>query len=152
MKRPVRISGFSLIELLIVVTMVGILTAMVAPSIRRGMIRNEVFNARNAVANLYTTARLTGLQTTRRVVLKRSGNVVHIAAWPRLDGTGGATARDTIGAVIDLNDRYGVTLTVNADSILIDPKGFGGATLNWVVSRGGFSDSVRVNNLGVVLR
>lgn len=152
MKRPFRQDGFSLIELLIVVTMIGILTAMVAPSIRRGMIRNEVFNARNAIANLYTAARLTGIQTTRRVVLKRTGDVVHVAAWPRLDGAGGATARDTIGAVLDLNDRFGVTLTVNTDSIVIDPKGFGGATLNWVVTRGGFTDSVRVNNLGVVLR
>lgn len=146
-----RRAGVSLIELLIVVAIVGILVAIASPRIRRSFLRNEVINARNAVANMYTTARLTAVQTTRRVVLKRAGDVVHIAAWPRLDGTGGATARDTI-RVVDLLDLYGVELSANPDSILIDPKGLGGSTLIWRVSREEFSDSVIVNNLGVVVR
>lgn len=146
-----RRSGFSLIELLIVITMVGILTAIVTPTIRRAVIRNNVISARNAMANLYTTARLTGVQTTRRVVLKRTGNVVHVAAFPRLTPLGGST-RDTVGTPVDLNEEYGVTLTASVDSILLDPKGFGGSSLTWVVSRDGFADSIRVNNLGVVIR
>jgi prepilin-type N-terminal cleavage/methylation domain-containing protein len=155
MHRRAREAGFSLIELLIVVTMIGILTAMVAPGIRRAMLRNNVIGARNALANMYTTARLTGLQTTRNVVLKRVGDVVHIAAWPRRDNTGGPLARDTIGAVVDLNNRYGVTLTPasgSLDSLLLNPKGFGAANLTWVVARAGFTDSVRINNLGVIVR
>lgn len=145
-------AGVSLIELLIVVAMVGILVALASPRIRRSFLRNEVINARNSLANMYTSARINALQTTRRVVLKRNGDVVHVAAWPRLDGTGGATARDTVGAVINLNQRYGVTLSGAPDSILIDPKGFGGSTLTWLVVREEFADSIRIDNLGVLRR
>ncbi len=147
-----RQAGVSLTELLIVVVMIGMLVALASPRIRRSFLRNEVINARNAVANLYTTARLSAVQTTRRVVLKKVGNVVHIAGWPRLDGTGTATSRDTVGTVIDLLSRYGVTLTGTPDSILIDPKGFGGSTLLWQLQRAEFYDTVQVNNLGVVVR
>lgn len=146
-----RRAGVSLTELLIVVAIVGILVALASPRIRRSFLRNEVINARNTVANLYTTARLTAVQTSRRVVLKRAGDVVHIAAWPRLDGTGGALARDTI-RLVDLLAQYGAELAATPDSILIDPKGFGGSSLVWRVSRMEFSDSVLVNNLGVVVR
>jgi prepilin-type N-terminal cleavage/methylation domain-containing protein len=147
-----RQAGVSLTELLIVVVMIGMLVALASPRIRRSFLRNEVINARNGVANLYTTARLSAVQTTRRVVLKKVGDVVHVAAWPRLDGTGGPTARDTVGAVIDLLDRYGVELAGSPDSILIDPKGFGGSSLLWTVRRAEFMDTVQVNNLGVVVR
>jgi prepilin-type N-terminal cleavage/methylation domain-containing protein len=147
-----RQAGVSLTELLMVVVLIGMLVALASPRIRRSFLRNEVINSRNAVANLYTTARLSAVQTTRRVVLKKVGDVVHIAAWPRLDGTGGPTARDTIGAVVDLFDRHEVELSGSPDSILIDPKGFGGSTLLWVVRRAEFRDTVQVNNLGVVIR
>lgn len=141
--------GFSLIELLIVVGIVGILVAIATPRIRRAWFRNEVINARNAMVNMYTTARLMALQTGRRVVLKREGNAIRIEAWPRQDGGGG---RDTVGAIVDLNGRYGVTMTATPDSIFLDPKGLGGNTLLWRVDRAEFSDSLRVTNLGTIVR
>lgn len=152
MKTRSRQAGMSLIELLLVIVIVGILVALASPRIRRSLLRTEVINARNAMANMYTTARLAAVQTARRVVLKRNGNVIHVAAWPRLDGTGSATARDTIGTVLDLNAKYGVTLSGAPDSVLIDPKGFGGSSLAWRVDRAEFSDSISVNSLGVIRR
>lgn len=144
-----RRRGFSLTELLIVIVMVGILVAIATPRVRRALLRSEVVNARNAMANMYTTARLTALQTSRTVILKRSGDAIHIAAWPRLSGPG---TRDTIGAVVQLRDRHGVTLTGSPDSILVNPKGLGGNTLLWIVTRAEFRDSLRITHLGTIVR
>ena len=144
--------GLTLIELLVVVVIIGILATFATPRIRRAMLRNEVISARNAMANLYTTGRLNATQTNRRVVFKRSGNVVWLEAWPRLTPLTGSS-RDTLGQVVDLSDRHGVTVNVTgADSVAIDPKGLGSNSVTWRVRRAEFIDSIRVSSYGVILR
>lgn len=142
-------AGFSLIELLIVVVIVGILVSLASPRIRRAWFRNEVISARNAMANMYTTARLTALQTGRTVTLTRDNNVIVITAAPRLDGGGGV---DTVGAVVDLNGKHGVTASGTPTTVTVNPKGLGGAAFTWIVTRAEFADTLEVSAFGRILK
>lgn len=144
-------AGFSLIELLIVVVIIGILVALASPRVRRGYLTSEVRSARNAMANMYFTARLTALQTGRTVTLQRNGNVVWITASPRLVAAGGSTV-DTIGQVMDLQSHHGVTVTGSPNSLVINPKGLGGAHLTWIATRMEFVDTLQVSAFGRITR
>jgi prepilin-type N-terminal cleavage/methylation domain-containing protein len=143
-------AGFSLPELLLVVVIIGILVALASPKLRGAWFRTEVINARNAMANLYTTARLTALQTGRTVTFQRVGNLVLITANPRLVEVSGSTI-DTVGAVVDLNDRYGVTVGGTAPSVTVYPKGLGGVAFEWTVTRAEFADTLEVSAFGRIL-
>ncbi|MFN2325578.1 MAG: hypothetical protein ABR551_06795, partial [Gemmatimonadales bacterium] len=135
---------------LIVVVIIGILVALATPRIRRAMLRNEVISARNAMANMYTTARLSALQNNRSVLFQRNGNVVLITASPRLVAVGGSTI-DTVGAVVDLNGKHGVTVSGATTSIAVNPKGLGGQAFTWTVQRAEFADTLQVSAFGRIL-
>ncbi len=143
-------AGFSLPELLLVVVIIGILVALGTPRLRGAWFRTEVINARNAMANMYTTARLTALQTGRTVTFQRVGNMVLITAAPRLVAVSGSTI-DTVGALVNLNDRYGVTAAGTPTSVTVNPKGLGGVAFQWTVSRAEFADTLQVSAFGRIL-
>ncbi len=143
-------AGFSLIELLIVVVIIGILVSLASPRIRRAWFRAEVISARNAMANMYSTARLTALQTGRTVTLHRQGNLIFITAVPRLDNNA-MSPPDTVGAVVDLNGKHGVTAAGTPTTVTVNPKGLGGAAFLWTVTRAEFADTLQVSAFGRIL-
>src|SRR5687767_10142127 len=105
-----RTNGFTIIETMMVVTILGAVTLIGYPRMRDGMTRTNVRGARTTLINLLSKARTAATQTNRITLLKIEGNNAFVLARPRLVAAAGSNA-DTLGAVEPLGDIYGVTVT-----------------------------------------
>jgi type IV fimbrial biogenesis protein FimT len=76
-------SGFTIIELLIVVTIVGVLTAIAAPSLRTMIITNQVRTSTSDLLNDIAVARSESAKRSQRVVMCASTDMKTCAgsAW-----------------------------------------------------------------------
>lgn len=135
-------SGFSLVEMLIAVTLLGLLLAIATPRVREAAIRQDVRSARAAVANLYARARIHAVQRRVPVTLQFGDSTAWITAPV---GAG----LDTIGAMEHLGRQFGVSVGA-AGSVSISPLGMVNAGTPIVVSvtRSGHSDSVVISGYG----
>jgi len=151
-----RTNGFTLIETMLVVTILGAVMLIGFPRMRDGMIRTNVRGARTTLINLLAKARTAATQTNRVTLLKINGNDAFVLARPRLGLPVGANTADTLGAVEPLGDIYGVTVTAPIDSIRFDPRGlgtgFGIGGTTFSVSRNGKTETIRVDGLGRVTK
>lgn len=145
--------GFTLVEALIVVVILGLIVLIGFPKVSAAMVKSDLRSARTAVINLVATARAASAQTSRRTWIKFEGTKAYVLARPRQPTLAGSDA-DTIGAVQDLSAQYGVTVTA-VDSIQFDPRGFGaslGDTSSIVLSRSSHSEAVTLDGLGRVIK
>ena len=143
--------GFTLVETLIVVVILGLIVLIGFPKMSSALVQNDLRGARTTMVNMLATARAASVQSNRLTWIKFEGNTAHVLARPRL--TGGAGNADTVGAVRDLSDQYGVAVASGVDSIRFDPRGFGvgsGATDTIILSRGGHSSMITIDGLGRV--
>jgi prepilin-type N-terminal cleavage/methylation domain-containing protein len=149
-----RTNGFTLIETMLVVTILGAMMLIGFPRMRDGMTRSNVRGARTTLINLLAKARTAATQTNRVTLLKIQGNNAFVLARPRLVADGISNA-DTLGAVEPLGAIYGVTVTALIDSVRFDPRGlgtgFGGGT-DFLVSKNGKTETIRVDGLGRVTK
>ncbi len=145
--------GFTLVEALIVVVILGLIVLIGFPKISAAMVRSDLRSARTTMINLVATARAASVQTNRRTWVKFEGATAYVVARPRrMAGAGDA---DTVGMVQDLSAQYGVALAAGADSIQFDPRGFGvsfGDTTSIVLSRNSHSETVTLDGLGRVIK
>ena len=141
--RPLPRAGFSLLEMMIAVTISGLLLAIVMPRVQGATTGLDVQGARAAITNLYTRARVTAVQSRRTTTLNLSGTSVWITS-PR--PTGGL---DTLGAVTNLHNEYGVTVTASGN-VAILPTGLvnAGTPIVVTVTKGSRSDSVTISGYG----
>jgi prepilin-type N-terminal cleavage/methylation domain-containing protein len=150
-----RTNGFTLIETMLVVTILGTVALIGFPRMRDGMIRSNVRGARTTLINLLSKARTAATQTNRVTLFKVQGNNAFVLARPRLVAAGISTV-DTLGAVERLGEIYGVTVTAAIDSVRFDPRGmgtgFGVAGTTFSVSRNGKTETITVDGLGRVTK
>jgi len=144
--------GFTLVETLIVVVLLGLIVLIGFPKMSSAMVQNDLRGARVAMVNLVAAARAASVQGNRLTWIKFEGNKALVLARPRTDGVPGA---DTVGVVHDLAQQYGVAVafTAGADSIRFDPRGFGSWTagdVSVVLSRSGHSSTITIDGLGRV--
>lgn len=142
-----RRNGFSLIELMIVVALVGILTLVTAPTGRRIMVNNAMRSAKQEVAAMLAVARASAIHNGRPTKFVRTSNVVHV----RLEM---GAQYDTVGVPLDLSEHK-VALAMSPDTIRFDPRGFApgiaGAYQSIRFSRAGRTDSVCVTRFGRII-
>jgi prepilin-type N-terminal cleavage/methylation domain-containing protein len=141
--RPLPRAGFSLLEMMIAVTISGLMLAIVMPRVQGATTGLDVRGARVAITNLYARARVTAIQTRRTTTLNLSGSSVWITS-PRLAG-----GLDTLGAVTNLTTEYGVAVTASGN-VTILPTGLvnAGTPVVIKVTRSGKSDSVTISGYG----
>jgi prepilin-type N-terminal cleavage/methylation domain-containing protein len=145
-------NGFTLVETLIVVVILGLIVLIGFPKMSSALVQNDLRGARTTMVNMLATARAASVQSNRLTWIKFEGNTAHVLARPRLT-IGGTGDADTVGAVRDLSDQYGVAVAYGVDSIRFDPRGFGmgsGATDTIILSRGGHSSMITIDGLGRV--
>lgn len=150
---PAPKQGFTIIETMMVVTILGSVVLIGYPRMRDGMTRANVRGARTTLINLLTKARTAATQANRVSLLKITGNDAYVLLRPRLlPGAGNA---DTLGPIQALGESYGVTVTAEVDSVRFDPRGLGtgfGTGTTFLVSRNGKTETIRVDGLGRVTK
>lgn len=144
--------GFSLMEILTVMVMVGILAALGIPKFGNTMSRQNVRGARMQITTMHSRARTSAVSRGRLTGLViRNGNLVIISRNPVTGAvdTVGKTAQDVVA-------KYGVTFSVNPstrDTLVFSPRGLGSeATATTIyVSKSGFADTITISPLGRIL-
>ena len=147
--------GFTTIELLIVIVLIGVIVTIGFPRIRRTLDTTNVRSARVYLGTAVATARAAAVQRGCRAVVHftsgASGTV-----WVTTCSRANPAALDTIGGVVQLASRFNVTLAVTTDSIRFDPNGLSPETAAASIQITGATsyghDSVHVNQLGKVVR
>ena len=145
--------GFTLIETLLVVVVLGIVVLIGFPRMSAGMTSANVRGARTTLINLLAKARSAATQANRVTLVKLEGDNAFVLMRPRLlPGAGNA---DTLGPVVRLWDSYGVTVTATIDSVRFDPRGMGtgfGTGTTFLISRNDRIDSIKIDGLGRVTK
>ena len=152
---PRHRSGFTILELVVVMTIAGIIIAITGRGIASAYAGNNRSSATRVVASTFFQARAVAIQRSMRSTLVRNGSTILI-----FGDSANAATRVQVGKTVDLAARYGVTLTSNTspavtrDSVFFDPRGVVSGTVpNWkvIVTKGTKSDTVCVSGLGNTL-
>lgn len=142
--------GFTLIEMLLVIIIMGIVLSMASPKLGTAAAQMAVHNARNEVSAMISLARALAVQNGRRASFIQEGNTVRVEL-----ALGYGSATDTI-ATRDLAGQHKVTVGPSqALEIPFDPRGFairsstdGSRIIS--VRRDAFTDTVCVIGLGKI--
>jgi prepilin-type N-terminal cleavage/methylation domain-containing protein len=143
--------GFTLVEILIVVVLIGAMLAIGIPYFRTGTLKGDLRSGGDAIAQLHAVAKQTSIQRgrTTRLVMDPGANTVVVTAT-----NAAGTAQDTVGRVENLNDRFGVTFTTTTNTLVFTPRGIGGETSGTtiIVSKAGFADTITISAAGRLVR
>jgi prepilin-type N-terminal cleavage/methylation domain-containing protein len=140
MRRPSSARAFTLLELLVVMTIIGVMLALVTP--RFAGLRNA-HSVQAAMGDLST-----GFALARQSALARRSTVALVfdtaAGVVQIRSADGPIRRS------DLAASFGVSLSANRDSAVYDARGlgYGVSNLTVTVRRGNFVDTLTMSRLG----
>lgn len=143
--KPVR-NGFTLVEMLAVIVMMGILLALVAPRIGKESVKLSVRSSTQKVAAFLSRARAEAMQNGRFTAVVRVNNGIRLV----MDKGAGPPAM--LGWQ-DLGLEQRVTLSASpSDTIMFDPRGLavlrGTPVQQIIVTRDDFADTACVIGRG----
>ena len=137
-------AAFSLVELLVVITIIGVLCALALPKVWASADRVAARGAATEIAAVFGEARDRAVAKRRPFAVAVDTSTANIVAT----ANGSPLVRREVGAA------YGVRLWASRDSMIYDGRGlgFGAANLTVVARRGRAAETVFVSRLGRVRR
>ena len=146
--------GYSLIELLVVVTIVGVLAGVSLPRFGRMRAQSQLNAALSHFQRLVMTARQTAIQRGKPAYFKTNGTML----WVTLDTTGNNTDSVVVVRALSLPSAYNVTIEspTGVTEVRYDPRGLATSSAKTVFkfkhTTSSTIDSLCVSKLGNTIR
>jgi prepilin-type N-terminal cleavage/methylation domain-containing protein len=147
-----RRSGVSFVELMIVLSIVGILAAVSLPRLARLKDQSELATATSRFTRAVMAARQVAIQRGKTAYFKQSSNNI----WVIVDTTGTNADSVLVTAQLNIKALHNVDVTPsNLVSIPYDPRGVSSQATKQVFTfthRSGLVDSLCISRLGNTIR
>ena len=142
--------GFTFVEMMTVIVLVGIIAALGIPRLRGSLEKQNVRSGKAAIATLVATARSVAVQRGCPATLNMNADSV----WVTACGVNPPAASVAVGTKKFVASTYGVTLSSTAPTLVYDPRGMTTLFATTTVRIIGpvYRDSVIINQLGKVVR
>lgn len=137
-----RRNGFTLIEMMIVIVIMGIMLMIATPKVRDWSDGAAARSARTSATALLASARAAAIQNNEPTTATFSGSQGAVV-------TAGGTTLDQVS----FDDQYGVTMSPSSWWVRYDPRGIGtasDASVTATFTRSGQSSSLTVSGYGRV--
>lgn len=136
-------AGFSLVEMLVVVTMVGILLLMAIPRAERSLARSDIVAARVAFHTLYLRARSAAIQTRRPMTISFASGTAYVTS-------AGTSIFGSSTLALPFQGSHGVTANASGSSLVIQPTGLVSSGTPFVLElvKRGIHDTVSITGYG----
>ncbi len=142
--------GFSTIELIVVIILIGVIASIGFPRLRDGLEKQNVRSAKALIATLAATARGAAIQRGCSATL----NVTVDSVWVTAGGVNPPAALVSVGTKKLVGDEFNVTLNSTGGSVVYDPRGistvFQATTVRVIGPH--YRDSVIINEVGKVAK
>jgi prepilin-type N-terminal cleavage/methylation domain-containing protein len=144
--------GFSTIEMIIVVILIGIIASIGFPRLRRGLEKQRIRNTKALLATMVATARGTAIQRGCVATLNFAADSVWVTACGLVGNPPPASV--LVGTTKRVKNDVNITLSYTQSTIAYDPRGtrllFQPTTVRVIGPT--YRDSVMINELGKVKR
>jgi type IV fimbrial biogenesis protein FimT len=142
-----RRSGFTVIELLMVIVIVGVIAGIAFPKLNSAVRNENVRSARRETLTQLSRARAMAVQRGCRAALQMRAATGKV--WVEVCKTSG-TGRDTVGMISNLPGKYSTTLTTTADSLPFNPNGLGLGLgpITMTFTRGSYTINLDISSVG----
>jgi prepilin-type N-terminal cleavage/methylation domain-containing protein len=141
-----RRSGFTLVETLVVVVVIGLVSLIALPSLQNAWAHSSVLSAKSKVTSLYYRARGAAIESSSTAILVVNGGNAYVVT------RSSAGTVDTVTRVENVYSQFQVNLTSNVDSVRISPTGLGLNGANLVLTKGSYADTLSINQYGRILK
>ncbi len=142
--------GFSIIEMISVVILIGVIAAIGFPRLRSGLEKQNVRSSKALIATMVATARSTAISRGCAATLHLSVD----SAWVTACGVNPPAASVAVGTKKLVGSEFNITLNPSAATVVYDPRGIATAYQVTTVRVIGphYQDSVIINEVGKVKR
>ncbi|MCZ6917226.1 MAG: prepilin-type N-terminal cleavage/methylation domain-containing protein [Gemmatimonadetes bacterium] len=140
-------SGFTLLEVITSIVIMGILSALGLPRFQEWMGREKVRQARREVTVHLAGARAVGAHRGCNAVLHLDDTSDRVWVTACQVQGGGI---DTVGMVNSIAERYGVSFETDGDSIQFTPQGlsFGSSWITVKFTKDGYEATLEISPVG----